>query len=489
VAWSWFAPAVVVRASATHPADNGIAATTPAIPVASNMCDEASAVASVQASAPVPGDAVGRQRLAGWLREHVAAGSRVEDPTDGPLAVVHAVAPGETALTIAQAHLDLTDVYRAKDLAVAIAKENPDLHAGAEARIPHLLAAPSRSPEEDRMVWPADRALKGIYLTSGTAGASWPEMVERVHAHGMNAIVLDAKEYAGGVTYPTHVRLALASGAGRGAPIRDFPRAIRFAHERGVAVIARITCFHDPWLAAYAPRLSVRSTSGDPLPIGWVDPASSDVQDYLIDLVKEVVDLGADEVQLDYVRFPVQDAGDAALLPADGHRTKAITAFVARVHEFTSARHVPLSLDVFGIAASAPRSDVEALGQNVVLLGPVAEAISPMVYPSHYPVGFLGLERPGDHPELVGFGTKAAVTKLKDAQVGETIVRPWLQAAAFRTTEFGPRYVQDEIRSAEASGATGWLMWDAGNSYWAVWRALPVVDSGGAGRPEVTASR
>jgi hypothetical protein len=177
------------------------------------------------------------------------------------------------------------------------------------------------------------------------------------------------------------------------------------------------------------------------------------------------------------------------MLPPDGHRTKAIAAFVARVHEATEARHVPLSLDVFGIAASAPRSDIEALGQNLLLLGPEAEAISPMVYPSHYPVGTLGFDRPGDHPELVGVGTKAAIVKLAGGDVRGTIVRPWLQAAPFRTTEFGPKYILDEIHSAEANGATGWLMWDAGNTYWAVWKALPVVDDAAQAKREVTASR
>jgi hypothetical protein len=221
--------------------------------------------------------------------------------------------------------------------------------------------------------------------------------------------------------------------------------------------------------------MSVQSASGGAATIGWLDPANAQVQDYLVDLVKEVVDLGADEVQLDYVRFPVEGTAGTAMLPPDGRRTKAIAAFVARVHEATAARHVPLSLDVFGIAASGPRGDIEALGQNLVLLGPESEAISPMVYPSHYPVGSLGFDHPGDHPELVGFGTKAGVAKLAAGQVAGTIIRPWLQAAPFRTTTFGPQYILDEIQSAEANGAVGWLMWDAGNTYWAVWKALPVT--------------
>jgi hypothetical protein len=356
-------------------------------------------------------------------------------------------------------------------------------------RIPRVLAAPYATPDAERMAWPADRTLKGIYLTAQTAAQRWPEILDRVQASGLNAIVLDAKAYAGAITYPSHVQLALDSGAGKAPPIPDFSRAIRFAHARGVYVIARLACFNDPWMAGHVPRLSVRSKSGGASAVGWIDPANVEVQDYLVALVKEVIDLGADEIQLDYVRFPVEGTGDAAMLAADGHRSQAIASFVARVHEATEARHVPLSLDVFGIAGSAPRSDIETLGQNLTLLGPVAEAISPMVYPSHYPVGTFGFEQPGDHPELVGFGTKATVTKLKSNEASGPIVRPWLQAASFRTSEFGPKYIRDEIRSAEASGAVGWLLWDAGNSYWAVWSAL----QGGRGAPpparDVTASR
>jgi hypothetical protein len=428
---------------------------------------------------PSPSDEeVRRSRFADWLRARLPPGGRIEDSPGRPLEVVHTAATGDTSQTIAKSYLNLTNVYRARDLAAAIAKASPAVHAGTELRIPRLLPEPFRDPDEDRLSWPADRALKGIYITGMTAGLAWPETLERIQTHGLNAVVLDAKPYAGDVTYPSRVKLAAESGVGRLIPIPDFSRAVRFAHERGIRVIARLTCFHDPWLAAHAPRMSFRSTTGEPAAIGWVDPANPEVQDYLVDLVKEVIDLGADEVQLDYVRFPVEKLGDAAMLPADGHRSSAIASFVARVHEAAEAHHVPLSLDVFGIAASAPRSDIEKLGQNLLLLGPEAEAISPMVYPSHYPVGSLGFDQPGDHPELVGFGTKAAVTKLEGAPEGsgrhETIVRPWLQASSFRVTDFGPKYIQDEIQSAEANGAVGWLMWDAANSYWAVWRALPV---------------
>ncbi len=435
-------------------------------------------VAASQAVAPACGPGGGaseQERFREWLQARLPSGVRIEESASGALEVVHTASPGDTAQTIARAYLDLTDVYRAKDLAAAITKEYPEIRPGTEVRIPHLLAAPYRTPDDERRAWPADRVLRGVYITGETAASSWPEMLERVQSHGMNAVVLDAKNYSGGLTYPSHVPLAVRSGAAKAGGIPDYSRAIRFAHARDITVIARITCFHDPWMAGNQPRIAIRGSNAGPAGEGWLDPGNPGAQDYLVDIVKEVVDLGADEVQLDYVRFPVQDVGDAKMLPPDGHRSRAITSFVARVREAAAAKHVPISLDVFGFAASGPPGDIEALGQNLKQLGPVSDAISPMVYPSHYPVGFQGLDKPGDHPELVRFGTRAAVGKMVDGHAEGTIIRPWLQAAAFRTTSFGPKYILDEIKFAEEGGGVGWLMWDAGNNYWAVWKALPVV--------------
>jgi hypothetical protein len=120
-------------------------------------------------------------------------------------------------------------------------------------------------------------------------------------------------------------------------------------------------------------------------------------------------------------------------------------------------------------------SDIEALGQNIGVIGAEAEVLSPMVYPSHYAQGYSGFDEPGNHPEIIGIGTKAAIDKLKNAKNASTLMRPWLQASAYKASAFGPKYIQDEIRNAESSGAVGWLMWDPDNNYWAVWRALPLV--------------
>jgi len=257
----------------------------------------------------------------------------------------------------------------------------------------------------------------------------------------------------------------------------DFARAIRFAHAKGIRVIARIPCFHDPWAAKHASRLSLKANSGRVFNMGWTDPENKEVQNYVVALTKEVIDLGADEVQLDYIRFPVQAQGikDAAMPAPDGHRSQAIRAFVKTVHDVTQASSIPLSLDVFGVTATGESSDIEALGQNLAVIGTEAEVLSPMVYPSHYSPGWNGFAEPGAHPEIIGIGTKGALARLHAGHVDSTLIRPWLQASSYKTPNYGPEYIRGEIKSAETSGGTGWLMWDPSNSYWAVWEGLPVL--------------
>jgi hypothetical protein len=427
------------------------------------------------AAAPFP-RAEPSSSFANWLTARLPSGGSVS-ASGSSVTVHHVVASDDTALTIAKAYLDLTDIYRAKDLAAEMARRYPGLAVGDRIEIPHLLSAPYKSPEEDRLAWPDDRALKGVFISGVFAGAFWPETVDRLASHGLNAVVLDAKDYMGPVNYPTKVPLAKELGAAKDPPIPDYARAIRFAHARGIRVIARIPCFHDPWAAKHAPRLSLMASSGRPFEMGWTDPSNLEVQDYIVALATEVIDLGADEVQLDYVRFPVQATGigHAVMPAADGHRSQAMKDFVRRVHEVTQARHIPLSLDVFGVTATGEPSDIEALGQNLAVLGSETEVLSPMVYPSHYAPGWNGFEVPGNHPEIIGIGTRAALDKLKAGHLPGTLIRPWLQASSYKTPNYGPQYIRAEIKSAEKSGAVGWLMWDPGNSYWAVWNALPVV--------------
>lgn len=417
-----------------------------------------------------------------WVQHRLPPGGAIENGV-----VTHTVRADESWPSIAEAYLDLTSEYDPMDLAKEIAKENlPESKHGAtpglRVRIPHILEHAPKTGAAHRIGLPADGIVKGLYVRGSTAsGRSYPALLDRMVAHGMNAIVLDVKDYDGLLTYPSKVPLAVESGAVHSPPIRSYARAVRFAHERGVSVIARVSCFNDQLTAKAHPSMAIRGISGHPYRNGWLDPRNERAQDYVIDLVKEAIEMGVDEIELDYVRFPVLgmkniDFGvDTKKDPTA--KVDVITRFVERVHTVTRAHAVPLSLDVFGVIAFGQRADIENLGQDPAELAKHSEFLSPMVYPSHYDAGFMGIDEPGDHPELVGMGVKHMLAQLEERGVLKSgaRIRPWLQAMRHKSSNYGAGYIQEEIRTGDRAGAAGWLLWNPGQIYDVTWSAVPRV--------------
>ena len=414
-----------------------------------------------------------------WIREHLPEGGEVDVAKGEAPEVFHTAQPGQTIEKIAGLYLDLVDVYLLNDYAEAIRKANPksryNLKPGTRLAIPHLITEPYLEGDAARIGWPEDKVMKGVYMRGDTAGGRlYVGILDRMAERGMNAIVLDTKDTDGWLTYKSKVPLAIETKATQPAAIRDLARAIRFAHERGIRVIMRISCFHDELVSKAKLDMSIRGNWGGALKIGWFDPSNPAAHQYVIDLAKEGMDAGADEIQLDYVRFPVFGTknADFHLKERNLTRVEVIRSFVHEVHAVTQARHVPLSLDVFGVIALGKRVDIDALGQELPVLAAECEALSPMIYPSHYSKGFMGFDEPGAHPELIGVGTKGAIDQVAGIP-NAAVIRPWLQDMNWESPGFGPEYLRTEIKHAESAGGVGWLLWNPGQDYSYAFQIMP----------------
>lgn len=417
----------------------------------------------------------GAEDIVAYLRAKLPKGGSVE--AGDPPKITHIVQPNESPQSIAAEYFDLTEFYKVEDLSALVGKQN--LAEGSTITIPRALHKPLKaSPKDEKLGWPEDSILKGVFVTGAWASIKWTDTVDKVELHGLNAIVLDAKDYDGYINYPTKVKLAIESGADvRKTLIPDLARAIRYAHWHNVRIILRIPCFHDPWTDKHLPdaRLSIRFTpTGKPIHIDWLDPTLPEAQNYAIDLVKEGIEAGADEIQLDYVRFPVHVGTKVAMLPPILDRPNIIKSFVHRVHEVTSAEGVKLSCDFFGVTATGIQDDINALGQDLPTVAPEADAISLMSYPSHYGKGFMNFSNPADHPEIIGISNKAALEKMKGTGA-KTVFRTWLQAFPLGVTHYDAAYLLAQAKSAETSGGHGWLMWSPGCQYDQVWMGWPAV--------------
>jgi hypothetical protein len=315
------------------------------------------------------------------------------------------------------------------------------------------------SPVEPRLGWPADGRLSGVYAHVGMIGqAAFGGFLGQLAANGMNAVVVDGKDYSGWITYPSGIPLASETQSSAHPVLKSLTDMVHMAHARGIRVAMRVSCFHDPWTAQRRPDLAIKGMGN------WLDPKNPAAQDYLIAIVDETLVAGVDEIQLDYVRYPTEGIKGADFALGALKTTDVIAGFVGRVHEHTRAAGVPLAIDVFGVVAWQRWEDVKATGQDLARLGPLVEVVSPMVYPSHFRAGFNGYQDPGAHPEVVAFGTKEAATVLKKAHA-TAVVRPWIQAFPWHAPGYSSTYVQQEIVQARAAGGEGWLAWNAGAYY------------------------
>src|SRR5215472_17304016 len=68
----------------------------------------------------------------------------------------------------------------------------------------------ARPPAEPLLGWPDDGRIAGVYAQIGMIGQPWfPKFLGRIAAAGMNAVVVDAKDYSGWLTYPSDISLAM----------------------------------------------------------------------------------------------------------------------------------------------------------------------------------------------------------------------------------------------------------------------------------------
>ena len=113
-----------------------------------------------------------------------------------------------------------------------------------------------------------------------------------------------------------------------------------------------------------------------------------------------------------------------------------------------------VSAAIFGIVVSVP--DDQGLGQRPEELSPHLDAVSPMVYPSHYSNGWLGFEDPNDHPYEV---TADAITDALARLDPGASLRPWLQGFWWTDAQ-----IRSSIQAAEDHGV-GWIIWNVRSNF------------------------
>jgi len=347
-------------------------------------------------------------------------------------------------------------------------------------------------------------AVKGIYMTACVAATPSfrKKLVKLIEETELNSVVIDIKDYSGTISFKTD-NPVLKEINGGGCRVADMKEFIGLLHEKQIYVIGRITVFQDPYYTKKYPELAVKKESDktaiweDYKGISFIDAGARDFWEYIAELSRESYLIGFDEINYDYIRFPsdgnMKDiyypfSEEKIITDSDFGKAKVIQSFAKYINEEMSSTGAVLSADFFGYTTT--NIDDLGIGQVLERALPYFDYVMPMVYPSHYNSGFIGIARPADEPySIVNYSMERAVQRtqalagaknttstttqavyLKNlandghGNISSSQLRPWLQDFNLGAI-YTPEMVRTQIQATYDAGLTSWVLWDAANTY------------------------
>jgi hypothetical protein len=256
--------------------------------------------------------------------------------------------------------------------------------------------------------------VKGIYLTQYTLEntAFLKYLIKNAKAVGINTFVVDLE-----------------------IPSKRYRDNIALLKDNNIKYVARIIMFPGGGTAAQIQNPAI-----------WQKKYT---------LVKQAMDWGASQIQLDYIRYSSKQ-------PASPQNAKDVLKIIAWYKDKVAGQGVPLQVDVFGIASFG---ESKYIGQNIKLFSQSVDAICPMVYPSHYT------------PFAEHYATpyETVYTSLKSihkqfAKEGLPMkVYPYIELSNYHYPRMSKAqkiaYIEEQIEAVDEANADGWYAWSPHNRY------------------------
>lgn len=334
--------------------------------------------------------------------------------------------------------------------------------------------------------------VRALYITGAVASAG-PDLVNEyldlIDKTELNTIVVDLKsdlrDDLGLVYYDSQA--PMVKELGTSVDYIDMPWLLSEIKKRGIYAIARVQLFsHDNALADARPEWAIKDLAtgkvfadypGPGIRYAWLDATNKNVWDYNVQLAVEAAQMGFDEINFDYVRYP--DSGDLSTYsqelgfskPTDPDKDpeamfENIVDFLKYAHRSVNGAGAFMSIDIFGRVMIKPSSPIS---QDIARMAPHTDYICPMPYPSLWWPTYLGFDNPTAHPYEVILGSLQSAQQYFEGKYA--LQRPWLQDhtdpwQGSRVVEYGPKEVRAQIDAVHDFGkAAGWMLYDSANTY------------------------
>ena len=334
---------------------------------------------------------------------------------------------------------------------------------------------PYEKPKFEDNVMPSE--VRSLYMDA-SAVYNVDEYIKLAKESGINAIVVDIKD--GTVAYPANAMKEYSITNYNRAinSYEEYKNAIKKIKDAGLYVIGRITTFKDSNYATDHPEDTILDTatgkSYNHDGSYWPSAFSRDVWEFNVSLaIESVKEMGFNEIQFDYVRFPdrVQSLEKAGKIDYNNtyneSKAQAIQRFVMYACDEIHKYGAYVSIDVFGEAA---HTYVTPYGQYWPAISNVADVISGMPYPDHFGKYDYNFKEPVwtiPYDLLYKWGNEFVVNRQKEIPT-PAIVRTWIQAYdAIKDPKviYDADMVSKEIQGLYDAGLTGgFITWNGSSS-------------------------
>ena len=309
------------------------------------------------------------------------------------------------------------------------------------------------------------KKAKTMYLNAGTIG-SIDSYLKIAKENGVNAIVVDIKD--GALAYSSNVAKEISPTAYATA-INDnstYKSAIDKIKDAGIYAIGRIVVFNDVHYGKDHPDDCISSTASSRL---WPSAYSRGAWYYNVELAKEAVkEMGFNEIQFDYVRFP-EDAYNMSIKgnsdfknKYDEEKAEAVQNFLFYATDQIHKVGAYLSVDVFGECSG---EYVTAYGQYWPAISNIVDAISSMPYTDHFG---RSVDTWTNAYRTVYNWAKGAAARQKEIPT-PAVARTWI--TAYDTPYWKPTVIynaskiEDQVRALYDAGLDGgFITWNSASS-------------------------
>jgi len=322
--------------------------------------------------------------------------------------------------------------------------------------------------------------VRGIYLTRTSVNtkekiANWISFAKKTN---LNAFVIDVKDDDGLMLFTTSAAAKFVPKANEDAfySKEEMKSVVSELKAAGIYVIARIVAFKDPSYArAHMDRAIVYKDTGAPYmgiyKVPWASAYDKQLWEYNVSVAKEAAEVGFDEIQYDYVRFPELTEYDRNRVnlrkTGDDSFAECIQKFLIYSKKELAPYNVPLAADVFGLVSTAV--DDLGIGQYWEAISNVVDYICPMVYPSHYANGSFGLSIPDQFPYETVYRSVLDGVRRNCNIPTPARIRPWIQSFTATWVKghitYDENAIRKEIKALKDLGINEYMFWNASNRY------------------------